>query len=392
VSGRPYEPITPVGGSAARVTPIDRFKTAGYSAETLAAVESVKDSAGWLGRMSKADGRFMAGVDPALKRELPGSDFAQALAALAMARAARFTGDEKLTAVAHQACLALFTLTKPDATDTTIRVPTLTAERGNKVGFAAALAMAVYDLPNPDAKLVGEADKLVRFLYSRLRSDGSVVCGEATERDVNSPEYAGLCFQTLMASDRVKTEAWKRDAVARGITYYREWFRTKKTIEQCGTMLPAVCDYALRMKSEVANAFAFEMADWLCDQQYSSADVRVLSWVGGIRPASGTEPTIRTAECGEALAAATTLTTQIPDVTRYTRYRTATRTTLTFARTLQFSPVNRNVDHFEQSFRSQYLYGGVYGSPSDGAVRTEHTAMLLKAQLRYLESGAEKSE
>ncbi|MEW3691455.1 hypothetical protein, partial [Pseudomonas aeruginosa] len=91
-------------------------------------------------RMSQSDGRFVPGIDAGLRREIPGSDFAQACAAVALARAAKFTGDEKATAAASQACLTLLTLTKADAKDESMRVPTIAADRGNKVGFAAALA------------------------------------------------------------------------------------------------------------------------------------------------------------------------------------------------------------------------------------------------------------
>ena len=120
VTGKPHDPLTPVAATAPKAVPADRFKTPGQPPETLAAVESAKEAADWLARMSKADGRFVAGIDPTLGREAAGSDFAQTCAALALARAARFTGDEKMTAAASQACLTLLTLTKADATDATM--------------------------------------------------------------------------------------------------------------------------------------------------------------------------------------------------------------------------------------------------------------------------------
>jgi hypothetical protein len=398
VSGKAHDPVvTPAGGVAAKVAAADRFKVPGFPAGTLAAVESAKDAAGWLTRMSKADGRFVPGLDPTLRRELPGTDMDQAAACLALARAARFTGDEKTTATASQACLTLLTLTKPDPADATLRVPTLADGRGNKVGFAAVLATAIYDLPAPDATLTAEADRLCKFLYTRLRSDGSVHYTDGTEPPekadpVGVHTYPGLCFQALLASDRVRPEGWKAEAVGRGVGYYRGVFHKGRTPELCAAMLPAVCDLALRGKAEAATAFAFEMADWVCDQQYAAADVRDLRWVGGIRPAGGGEPTALTAGCAEGLSAAVTLTTQVPDAGRFTRYRAATLSALTFARAMQFSAANRNADHFEQGFRTQWLYGGVHGSPGDGAVRADHTARLLAGVVRFLESGAEKAE
>lgn len=396
VTGKPHEPVVPAAATVPKVVPADRFKSPGYPVETLAAVESCKDAAGWLTRMSKADGRFMSGIDPALGRELQGSDFAQACAALALARAAKFTGDEKMAAAASQACLTLLTLTKPDTTDPAMRVPTMVADRGNKVGFAAVLATAIYDLPNPDAKLVAEADKLCKFLYTRLRSDGSVHYSEGegnpTKADPDGVNaYPGLCLQAIMASDRVATEAWKRDALARGVKHYRELFKNSPTPELCGSMLPAVCDYALRVKdAKDATVFAFEMADWLCDRQYTAADARNLRWLGAFKPTTGDEPTARMCYGVEGLCAAVTLTTQAPDATRYARYRKAARDGMSFARSLQFGAANGA--HFTPEFRAKYLDGGACGSPTDGMLRCEYTAGLLCAQLRFLECGGEKTE
>lgn len=393
VTGKPHEPVTPVAAVTPKAVPLDRFKTPGHPVETVAAVESAKEATGWLTRMSQADGRFKAGIDATLLREIPGNDYAQASAALAVARAARFTGDEKATAAASQACLALLTLAKPDLADATVRVPGLAADRGNKVGFAAVLAMAIYDSPTPDAKLVAEADKLCKFLYTRLRSDGSV---KWADDDKGEPDgvnvYPGLCFQALLASDRATPEAWKGEAVERGVKFYREQFKTGPTPDLCGSLLPAVCEFAVRTKNKDATAFAFEMADWLCDRQLTTTDARNLRWVGAYKPATGDEPPARTAAAAEGMCAAVALAAQVPDATRFARYRKSGRDALTFCRGLQFSDGNRNALHFTAEVRTQWLLGGVHGSPSDGLLRVEHTAGLLNAQLRYLESGAEKAD
>ncbi len=396
ITGKPHDPVTPVAATAPKVAPADRFKTPNHPIETLAAVESCKEATGWLTRMNTPDGRFLSGIDPALLRKLAGTEVSQASAALALARSAKFTGDEKTAAAASQACLTLLTLTKADTTDPTMRVPTIGADAGNKVAFAAVLAAAIYDLPNPDAKLTAEADRLCKFLYTRLRSDGSVHYTEGdTSPTKTDPDgvntYPGLCLQAIMASDRVTAADWKRDALARGVKFYREVFKASPTPELCGSLLPAVCDYALRVKdAKDATAFAFEMADWMCDRQYTAADARNLSWVGAFKPARGDEPTARVCSGLEGLSAAVTLTAQVPDATRYSRYRKTVREGLAFARSLQYGA--GNTAHFTPETRAHYLYGGVYSSPTDGMLRCEHTAGLLTCQLRYLESGAERAE
>src|SRR2546423_1582925 len=69
---------------------------------------SAQRGAEWLYRMNGADGRFAHGVVPALRTPLEGDHFLrQAGAAVALARAARFTGNEEYTARARQAVLTL---------------------------------------------------------------------------------------------------------------------------------------------------------------------------------------------------------------------------------------------------------------------------------------------
>ena len=63
---------------------------------------------------------------------------------------------------------------------------------------------------------------------------------------------------------------------------------------------------------------------------------------------------------------------------------------LGFARGLQFT--EEATGHFEKAFRTQFILGGVCTSLTNGNIRADQTAMLALAQMRYLESGAEKRE
>ena len=126
-------------------------------------------------RMNQASGRFMYGYNPALRQPILGdSDVKQARAALALAQAARFCGDEKQAAIASQAILTLLAATKIDPTDPNCRVPIQASAFCNRVGFAAVLALAIYELPSADTKLVVEAERLCGFLRKQCRPDGSI--------------------------------------------------------------------------------------------------------------------------------------------------------------------------------------------------------------------------
>ncbi len=387
----PMPPVVPAANvvpTAKAAAPIDRFLSdlRSFPEVTSQAVYSVRLGGDWLARMNQPDGRFHAGFNPTLKLWLDDdSDTRHATAAVGLSRAAAFTGDAKLTAAAGQAALALMTLTKADPAEPSVRVPVIAAERGNKLEFAALTALAVYELPAPDAKLVVKADELCAYLRKHLKPDGSVVAGT----DPMSTAVPGLVFQALMGSDKWTPADWKRDAVANAVAYYRPLFKQTLTTELAATLLPAVAEFGLRTKSEGGCGFAFEMADRLCDTQYTTADARNRAWVGGFKLAPG-EPTAASLPCAHAVAAALHLAAQVPDATRFAKYRTATRAALTFARTLQLT--TEGTRQFDKAYAAQVLVGGAVGGPSDGCPRVEPTAALVAAQVRYLASGGETGE
>lgn len=380
------EPVLPaVGLAPAKAAPIDRFLSdpRAFPDATIQTVYSARQAADWLARMNQPDGRFYAGFNPALYLRLDDdSDTRQATAAVGLSRAAAFTGDAKLTATAAQAALTLLTLTKTDPADAAVRVPLIAADRGNRVAFAALAVLAVCELPAPDAKLLAKADELCAFLRKHLKPDGMIAAGD----DHATAALPGLVCQALMTSDKWTPAEWKREAVANAIAFYRPAFKKAPSAELAGTMLPAVADFCLRVKSEGGCGFAFEMADRLCDAQFTADDARNRNWVGGFKLTTG-EPTATSLPCAHAVAAALHLAGQVPDITRIARYRTATLAALKFGRGLQLTA--EGTRHFDKGHVA-WLIGGATNGPSDGCVRVEPTADLLAAQLRFLASGGEK--
>jgi len=397
VTGRPGVGITPASATKP-VAPIERFEKnlRAYPAETAACIPSTRHAAAWLVRMNQSDGRFLGGVNPALARPLDGlTDLNQAVACWGVCRAAKFTGDGKLGACAAQAVLTLLTLTKAEAADANCRAPIAESAKCNRVGLAALIILCIHDLPAPDPKLVAEGEKIAAFLKKQCGADGSIQYTDGAEPALKiDPDgvnlYPGLCFQALLASDRAKPEQWKRDALIAGMKHYREWFKAHPAPQMAGSMLPAACEQFLRTKTGTVAEFACEMADQLCGCQYSAGETRDGRTAGAFRIPGQTEPSSNGAVYAEALACATTLAAQVPDATRYAKYRTACVAGLGFARGLQFN--EDSTSHFEKTFRAQFLLGGVCTSHSNGNIRADRTAMLALAQLRFLESGAEKGE
>jgi hypothetical protein len=389
-------PVSPASGlqtQPAAASPAARFQNLqAFPPETVRAVYSASAGANWLSRMNQASGRFLPGLDPTLRTPVATeNDLHQAYAAKALAEAARFTGQKEFTARAAQAVLALLSRTRPDPADATRRVPDVPKEC-NPVAFAAVLAMAVYALPNPDAKLTAQAEELCNFLRSQVGADGAIQTSDPAAKADTVDVCPGLVIQALAVSHRAKPEPGKQAALVKTVGHYRSVFQAKPTATLTATLLPGVVDFCLQTKDATAAAAVAEMADYLCGCQYSRSDARSAAWVGGFRPAQQrTEPGADSALCAEALACAVQVTRQVaPDLNRFHRYRQAAVDGLAFARRLQFS--DENADHFEKGFRARFLTGGVHLSPSDGTVRIDATAHLVTAQLAFLQSGAETTQ
>lgn len=394
-AGQPPQPVTPAAAQVPAARPPAEAPLAGFEPlaafppTTQSAVRSVLLGSNWLARMNQPQGRFRYGYRPALRRPMDGDDdLAQAQAALALARAARFAGDERTAAVAGHAVLALLTATKPDPADPAVRVPVHPSPLCNKVGFASLLALAIYELPGADPKLVAEADRLCGFLKSRLRPDGSVQYTDGTDEPTTTDpdgvtSYPGYALQAVAASHRVRPDGWKAAAVGKGVTYYRAYFKSRPQPLLAATVLPAAAD----VKSAEA---VFELADALVGMQHAAAATRNPLWVGGFGRAGGQAPTTADAGvCLQGLAAAYPLARAAADAPRAARYQQAIQDAAGFVGGVQY--LETNTRHFEDTFRANALIGGFHLSPADGDLRIDAAAAGLSGLVRFLTSGAERN-
>ncbi len=402
----PSAPLTAVTASGTMSVPsrvaapeslIERFDPIGaFPVPTQQAVKSLVQGAEWLAGMNLPQGRFQYGQHPAVRVPMEGDDdLRQAHAAHALAASARFTGNVRQTAVAGQAVLSLLAATNVDPADTTCRVPAGVSAACNKVGFAAALALAVYALPGADDRLVAEADRLCEYLHKRAKADGSVAVADGTVAAdrATETEWAGLALHAIAVSHRVRPAAWKNDALSKGLGFYRAAFLANPHPLAAATLTPAFAEWYVQSRTPAAAAFVFEMNDWLAGLQYPATDARHAARAGGFKAVIDgrlvdAPPGV---ECGryvQSLAWACHLTRQVPDLARFVRYRQATLDGLQFLSGLQYTEANTR--HFENGYRATALIGGFYAAPTDGDLRIEATAHALTALLRYLQSGAEK--
>lgn len=391
----PPAPLPMAGAPANSEAPLARFQPlSSYPQTTQFAVRGALLGSDWMARMHQPQGRFMYGYVPALRQPVNADhDLKQARAALAMAQAAKFSGDEKQAAVASQTILALLATTKPTANDPNTRVPVQVSFVCNRVGFAAVLALAIYELPNPADKLTDEAERLCNFIRAQLRTDGSI---HYTDGATDVParvdpaglnEYPGTALHALAVGNRVRPAEWKKDAVKRGVAHYAGVFRAKPHPMLAATVVPAAAELYAQTKLPEAATAALEMTDWLCALQIPTTDPRTPQWAGGFR--TGTEPPA-TADTGayvQCLACGYHLTRLTADLTREAKYKSALTEAVQFLCGVQF--LDTNTRHFETTFRANMLLGAFYLSPGDGNLRIDATACAVTGLLRYLASGAE---
>ncbi|MBX9579508.1 MAG: hypothetical protein K2X87_04300 [Gemmataceae bacterium] len=386
--GAAQPPVVPAGGAApapqARMPadgPLAGFEPlAAFPPPTQSAVRSVLLGGGWLARVNQAHGRFQYGYNPALRQPLDGDDDGmQARAALALARAARFAGDERQAVVAAQAVLALLALTKASP-DGAVRTPH-TRAAGGPTDFAATLALAVYELPRADERLLAEAERLCGYLRAGT--------------DPGWPaESAGVAVQAVAASHRARPEAWKAEAMAKAVAHYPAVFKRSPTPQLAAALIPACAEVAGQTRSADAAAAAFEMTDWLLGLQYAATDPRYPLRAGGFKGFANGQPVDApptAADTGldlQAVAAAYQLNRQAADLGRAARYRQAAQDAAQFLTGLQYAEANTR--HFENGFRAGVLIGGFYLSPADGNLRIDATAAAVSGLTRFLSCGAER--
>jgi hypothetical protein len=381
--------------------PLARFDPlAAWPAPTQQAVRSALLGSAWMTRMSQPQGRFQYGYLPALRQPMDGDhELRQALGAWALAQAAKFAGDERQAATTSQAVLALLAATRIDPAEPNCRVPMGLAADCSRPGFAAVLALAIYDLPGADAKLTDEAERLCHFLRKHVQADGSLmyVTGSVQQPGSTFPlmtdETPGFALHALAVSNRVRPAGWKAETVKKGCDFYRAHFRTQPHPLLAATLTAACTEIFLQTKSPDMAAAVFEMNDWLAGLQYPPTDPRHPTWVGGFMGWRDGKPVayMPGADCGACLASlscACQVARHVPDPDRYARYRQSACDAITFLSGLQY--IEANTRHFENAYRANTLIGGFYLSPADGNLRVDATAWGVLGMLRFLGSGAER--
>jgi hypothetical protein len=347
--------------------------------------------------MNTVKGRFLPGFIPAINAVMEDDTFLrQAGAALALARAARYSGNEALAARATQAVLALLddTVTEEEAGGTLRHTP-LPSSAVNRLAGAGLLVAAVNELPAPQDDLLKKSEELCAYLRKQQRADGSLTWTEGDDKAAEAdPEgvnlYPGAALYGLMRSQAHRPAAWKTDLVRKALAYYGPWWRDHRSMTFVPWQTAAYAEAFLLTKERPFADFVWEMNDWLCTLRHEGLNARHPEWLGGFMTWSGgkalaTAPDVSSASYAESLAEACRVAHEAADLPRHQRYAGALEGCLQFLATLQYG--DANTQHFAPDYR-QWLVGGFHASHQDGNLRIDYTQHAVCAMIQYLENVA----
>lgn len=352
--------------------------------------------ADWLCRMNRLDGRFDYGVVPDLRVRLEGDHYLrQAGAAFGLARAARYSGNERHVAVVRQAVLTLLAETTTDEVDgVTVRHTALPSPVVNRLASAGLLVLAINELPAPGNDLLEQSEQMCEYIRRQQRPDGSLAYDEPGVA-VSDPDgvnyYPGEALDGLMRSQQHRPAPWKTDVARKALAYYRPWWQKNKNMAFVPWQTAACTEAFLLTKEPAFGEFVVEMTDWVCGLQYATFDPQHPLWLGGFmsyadgRPVAS-PPQVGSAAYAEGLADACRVTRQTGDVARAQRYRGALEQCLQFTEGLQYT--DAKVDHFAESYRP-VLLGGFHASHQDGHLRIDYAQHAVSALTQYLACVAE---
>jgi hypothetical protein len=388
-AAQPPASVTP----AALVVPADRAgkarDIAKWSVTQQEFYRSARLGMEWLRRTNRPDGRFVYGFLPALCVPLEGDDYVrQAGATYALARAARYFGDDTATALARQALLTLLLETSVDPQDAQQRYTAAPPHLLSRPAANGALLLAIHELAAPAKDLLEQGDQLAGHLRRLQRADGAMVTETTESQGVDHAwETAGVALHGVSHSYKHRPGAWQLDMLTRARAYYVAQWQANKSLPLAVSHTPAYAEAYLVCKDPAFASAVFAFNDWLCTLQLTQTEQQRKHWDGGFPPwqqgrLQPAAPDIRSAACAESLAEACRVARAANDLGRYQRYGRALEQCLQFLLTLQYNTARTR--HFVEEFRPA-VSGAFFASHQDGNLRIDHTQHALSALIAYLE-------
>lgn len=381
-------PDTQIGKTPPRIALLPTAKLNDLQKQML---HSTQRATVWLTRMHTPNGRFVRGWLPDLNVELETDSYLrQAGAALALARAARFSGEAELNARATQCLLSLLDETTLDE-QTGARFTPLPSAAVNRLGAAGLLVAAINELPDPKADLLARSEQLCVYIRKQAQPAGWLAFTDQVPDAVPGNHeamqtYPGMALFGLQLSQRHKPAAWKGELLKKAVAFYHPWWRTNRTLEFLPWQVAAYTEAYLATRDPAFGNCVAEMADWLATLQYNKLDTPP-QWYGGFMgctdgKAIAAAPQVSTAAYAETLVHAVRVARQAGDSTRERTYVETLERSVQFLMTLQYTEAK--CQHFAEGYRHKVV-GGFHVAAQEGALRLDATHHALTALVATLD-------
>ena len=328
----------------------------------------------WLGRYQRPNGLFRYEFVPQRDQWSPADSIVrQAGCAWSMAKLARTTRQKPFIAAAARAVAGLIqTGLKHDGPG---NLATLAdADGRRRLGAVPLTLLALDEIEGRVQSPTSPTEDLTATLLAiQDRTGAFTQTVRGTELEGSETYYAGQCALALARRYFTTKRDRLADAVRAALHHYRDWWAQESNRELAfpAWMIQA-CELADAIPATAGAAdFAYDMADWTLERQYSP-DHPIPAWAGGFEGGPG----VGTAAYAEGIAAAWALARRRGDSDRATRYRTALLQAQRFLLQLQFGAADLVF------VRSPGHHGAVRRSLHQRTLRCDNAQHFLMAALR----------
>ncbi len=253
--------------------------------------------------------------------------------------------------------------------------------RKAKLGGAAlaVIALAKLETLEPTGEYHDVIKDLTDFILFMQEDTGKFTSFYIYKDELTSPKdsqiYPGEAMLALVRAYQLLEDDRYLAALDDAVHYYRTVFPVFPTTAFTTWTMTAMSEFYAVRPEEVYAEFAFDMADWLVEQQYME-DATKPEYVGGYRPRV---PTVAAASRTEGVCDAYILARDLGDEARAAYYEKSMLLASSFLRRLQYT--RENTKHLP---RPKIPRGAFFGKLGTSVARIDYTQHCISAMIKTL--------
>jgi len=211
------------------------------------------------------------------------------------------------------------------------------ADGENKLGLTALVSLAMTRHPTPD-RFTNSRRMLTSGILSVQRPSGMFLTAFPPAVRIDAQDYfPGEALLALAEQYALEPSEQVLAAFDRAVTFYREYFRARRSAALAPWQVQAFAKMAVLTKRQDYADYSFELSDWLAAKQLRADNCRWPELWGGISNA-GEGPDVSTALHLQGFAEALSLARAVGDAKRVETYEQIVRDAARFVLQLQVRP------------------------------------------------------